>query len=61
MKFADHWAATRDPQARADWEALLTDLETTFADRSRALLANDRTDLDIEISVLRDRLKMETR
>lgn len=61
VKFADHWAATRDPQARADWEALLTDLETTFADRSRALLANDRTDLDIEISVLRDRLKMETR
>jgi hypothetical protein len=61
VKFADHWAATRDAQARADWEALLTDLETTFADRSRALLANDRTDLDIEISVLRDRLKMETR
>lgn len=61
VKFADHWAATRDESARADWEALLTDLETTFADRSTALLANDRTDLDIEISVLRDRLKMENR
>ncbi|MEZ5796686.1 MAG: 5-bromo-4-chloroindolyl phosphate hydrolysis family protein [Paracoccaceae bacterium] len=61
VKFADHWAATRDAAARADWEALLTDLETTFADRSRALLANDRTDLDIEISVLRDRLRLETR
>ena len=61
VKFADHWAQTRDAQARADWESLLTDLETTFADRSKALLANDRTDLDIEISVLRDRLKMETR
>lgn len=60
-KFADHWAATRDTGARADWEALLTDLETTFADRSKALLANDRTDLDIEIGVLRDRLKMEIR
>ncbi len=61
VKFADHWARTRDETARKDWEALLTDLETTFADRSTALLANDRTDLDIEISVLRDRLKMENR
>lgn len=61
VKFADHWARTRDDGARAEWEALLTDLETTFADRSTALLANDRTDLDIEISVLRDRLKMENR
>ncbi len=61
IAFADHWAATRDAGARADWEALLTDLQTTFADRSRALIANDRTNLDIEISVLRDRLKLETR
>jgi hypothetical protein len=60
-KFADHWAQTKDAEARADWEALLSDLETTFADRSKALMANDRTDLDIEISVLRDRLKMENR
>ncbi len=60
-KFADHWLRTRDDSARTEWEALLTDLETTFADRSTALLANDRTDLDIEISVLRDRLKMENR
>lgn len=61
VKFADHWARTRDDSARTEWEALLTDLETTFADRTTALLANDRTDLDIEISVLRDRLKMENR
>ena len=60
-KFADHWVQSRDATARADWEALLTDLETTFADRSKALMVNDRTDLDIEISVLRDRLKMENR
>lgn len=61
VKFADLWAQTRDPQARADYETLLTDLETTFADRSKALLADGRTDLDIEIGVLRDRLKFETR
>lgn len=61
VKFADLWAQTRDPKAREDYEALLSDLETTFADRSKALLADGRTDLDIEISVLRDRLKFETR
>ncbi|MGA0539905.1 5-bromo-4-chloroindolyl phosphate hydrolysis family protein [Neotabrizicola sp. VNH66] len=60
-KFADLWAQTRDAKARADYESLLTDLETTFADRSRALLEGGRTDLDIEIGVLRDRLKYETR
>lgn len=60
VKFADHYAATRDAKARADYEGLLTDLETTFAERSQALLADGRTDLDVEISVLRDRLKLET-
>ncbi|MDP3263039.1 MAG: 5-bromo-4-chloroindolyl phosphate hydrolysis family protein [Tabrizicola sp.] len=59
IKFADHYAQTRDTQARADYEALLTDLETTFASRTTALLSNSRTDLDVEISVLRDRLKLD--
>lgn len=59
-RFADFWAQTRDAKARADWEALLDDLETTFADRSKALLENGRSDLDVEIAVLRDRLKYET-
>lgn len=58
VKFAN--LTSRDAKARADYEALLDDLETTFAARSQALLANDTTDLDIEISVLRDRLKLET-
>lgn len=60
VKFADLYAQSRDARARADYEALLDDLETTFAARSQALLANDSTDLDIEISVLRDRLRLET-
>ncbi len=59
VKFADHYAQTRDPKVRADYEALLTDLETTFAERSKALAAGSHTDLDVEIQVLRDRLKME--
>jgi hypothetical protein len=56
-KFADLYARTRDAQARTDYEALLTDLETHFAARSQALLTDNRTDLDIEISVLRERLQ----
>ena len=60
VKFADVYAQTRDAKARTDYEALLTDLETTFASRTTALLANGHSDLDVEISVLRDRLKYET-
>lgn len=59
IKFADLWAKTHDPGARADYEALLDDLEQNFARRTTALLADNRTDLDIEIAVLRDRLKRE--
>jgi hypothetical protein len=58
-KFADIFAASRDPKARADYEALLSDLETNFAARTNALLSNSHSDLDIEIQVLRDRLKLE--
>ena len=53
VKFADHYAQTRDAAARTDYEALLTDLETT------AFLSNNRSDLDVEIAVLRDRLKLD--
>ncbi|MFT4151029.1 MAG: 5-bromo-4-chloroindolyl phosphate hydrolysis family protein [Paracoccaceae bacterium] len=60
VKFADLYAQNRDPAARADYESLLTDLETNFASRTQALLSDNRTDLDVEIAVLRDRLKLET-
>lgn len=59
IKFADLWARTHDPAARADYEALLDDLETNFARRTTSFLEDNRTDLDIEIAVLRDRLKRE--
>ena len=58
-KFADVFSASRDAKARADYEALLSDLETNFAARTNALLSNSHTDLDIEIQVLRERLKLE--
>ncbi|MCB2137255.1 MAG: 5-bromo-4-chloroindolyl phosphate hydrolysis family protein [Rhodobacteraceae bacterium] len=59
VKFADLWTRTRDPDARKAYEALLNDLEDNFARRTTALLADNRSDLDIEIEVLRDRLKRE--
>lgn len=59
VRFADLWARSHDLGARADYEALLDDLEENFARRTAALLADNRTDLDIEIAVLRDRLKRE--
>ncbi|WP_137110348.1 5-bromo-4-chloroindolyl phosphate hydrolysis family protein [Rhodobacter sp. SY28-1] len=59
VKFVDHYAQTRDATTRSDYEALLTDLETTFAEKTKTFLTNSRSDLDVEIAVLRDRLKLE--
>jgi len=59
IKFADIYARNREPAARADYETLLTDLETSFTAHRETLLLDDRSDLDIEIEVLRDRLKQE--
>ena len=59
MKFADLYGRNRDGAVRADYEALLEDLETNFAQRSAALLSDDRSDLDVEISVLRARLRQD--
>ncbi|MDH3263493.1 MAG: 5-bromo-4-chloroindolyl phosphate hydrolysis family protein [Paracoccaceae bacterium] len=59
VQFADIWARSRDPKARADYEALLDDLEANFAARTRTLLEDDRSALDIEIEVLRERLQRE--
>lgn len=60
VKFADHFAATRDDKARVAFEALLDDLETNFSSRTQALLDNERMDLNIEIDVLRERLALES-
>ncbi|MFN6979660.1 MAG: 5-bromo-4-chloroindolyl phosphate hydrolysis family protein, partial [Gemmobacter sp.] len=56
VRFADLYARSRDPQSRADWLALMDDLETRFAERTEALMQNDKTSLDVEIEVLRERL-----
>ncbi|MEM9012043.1 MAG: 5-bromo-4-chloroindolyl phosphate hydrolysis family protein [Pseudomonadota bacterium] len=59
IKFADLYARSRDAKARADYEALITDLEASFNRHREVLLVDDRSDLDIEIEVLRERLQQE--
>ncbi len=58
-KFADIYARTRDAQARTDYLALLDDLEKNFTARNRKSLLEDRSDLTVEIDVLRERLSRE--
>lgn len=59
VKFGDLYAKTRDAGARKDYEALLSDLEASFNAQRATMLLENRTDLDVEIEVLRDRLKRE--
>lgn len=59
VKFADLYRREKNPQARADFEALLDDLQTNFAAKTEKLLADNRSDMDVEIKVLRDRLQRE--
>jgi hypothetical protein len=61
VKFVELYTRNRDPKIRADYEALLTDLETNFASRTTALLSDNHSDLNVEIEVLRERLAFENR
>lgn len=59
IKFADLYARSQDAEARAAYENFLADLEKDFVARSRQLLEGDRSDLEIEMAVLRERLARE--
>ena len=59
IKFADIYSRTQDRAARDDYFALLDDLEQNFAARTQKSLLDDRSDLTIEIDVLRERLSRE--
>ncbi len=59
VKFADIYAHSRDAKARSDYMMLLTDLEDNFVAKTKDLLDDDNSDLEVEIEVLRDRLKRE--
>ena len=58
-KFAELYARNHDPAARSAYTGLLDDLEQNFADRTERMLQDDRSDLDVEINVLRARLSRE--
>lgn len=59
VKFADLYGRTRDPQVREKYESLLADLEGSFATQRTHLLEDNRSDLDVEIEVLRERLQQD--
>lgn len=59
VKFVELYRRSKDPAARANYESLLGDLEQNFAARTEKMLLDDRSDMDIEIKVLRDRLQRE--
>lgn len=59
VKFVDLYAQTRNPDDRAAYLALLEDLSTNFANQTRALIETGRSDMEIEMSVLRERLARE--
>jgi 5-bromo-4-chloroindolyl phosphate hydrolysis protein len=58
-RFADIYSRNRDAGAKSEYEALLDDLEENFAARTQKLLLDDKSDLNIEIDVLRERLQRE--
>ena len=59
VKFVDLYRRNKDADVRASYEELLRDLEQNFAARTEKMLLDDRSDMDIEIKVLRDRLQRE--
>ena len=42
-----------------DYQQLLSDLQTRFIRQKETLLQNDRSDLDVEVEVLRERIKQD--
>jgi hypothetical protein len=60
VKFVDLYGRNQDAAVRADYVTLLDDLETNFSARTQRMLLTDRSDLDVEIEVLRDRLNRDS-
>lgn len=60
VQFASLYSKKPDDKIRTDYVAFLDDLEQNFAARKETLLIDDRTNFDVEIEVLQDRLNRET-
>ncbi|QFU09306.1 5-bromo-4-chloroindolyl phosphate hydrolysis protein [Rhodobacteraceae bacterium THAF1] len=59
QKYAALAARSDAKTARTEFMTLLNDLEQGFARRTETMLLDDRSDLDVEIEVLRERLDRE--
>jgi hypothetical protein len=59
VKYAQSWEESRDPAVAERYGALVEDLSDQFARHRTALAEGDRAALEVEIDVLRDRLKLE--
>jgi 5-bromo-4-chloroindolyl phosphate hydrolysis protein len=58
-KYADNHERLNDPEIRREYLDMLGDLEQSFTRGKETLLLDDRTDLEVEIEVLRERLQQE--
>jgi 5-bromo-4-chloroindolyl phosphate hydrolysis protein len=59
VKFAELRSRAHDAAAQEKYEALLSDLEASFVKQRSHLLEENRSDLEVEIEVLRDRLQQD--
>ena len=59
VQYAQSYDASGEPAIREKYAALLGDLESHFTNHRESLTSADRTALDVEIEVLRDRLRAE--
>lgn len=59
IKLAHLKSHSPDLQEYADYERLLADLQQQFIRQQQNLLRNDRSELDVEVEVLRERIKQE--
>jgi hypothetical protein len=59
VKFADLYARTREPKTKYDFLRFLDELEGNFSAKTEKLLADNGTELEIEMEVMRDLLARE--
>lgn len=58
-KYADLYLRAGDQASKAAYLTLLDDLEANFSARTQKMLLDDRSDLTVEIDVLKERLQRE--
>ena len=59
IKYAELASRSNDESKRDDYLGLISDLETSFDGQRELMLADNQSDLDVEIEVLQERLQRE--